>query len=589
MHGLSIHKSFKTLEIAAKISSFVAAAFSLLFSCATYAQSSEETFSQMSLQQKVGQVFIWTYSGTEMSPVLAHWLERFQPGSLIVFSHNIKTPAQIAKYNSSLQDFARAKLKAPFFLMIDQEGGMVTRLRTSVPLPSALALGRMHDAKFLENFGKVSAELLHDVGFNFNLAPVLDISNPNKDSFIGNRAFGEDPDNVATLAVAYAQGINDGGMIPTAKHFPGHGGVTQDSHHTVPVKLATYDELADKDFVPFEEFAGGDYPKAVMMAHLALPNVDKSGLPATFSRIIIHDYLREKLKFDGLVITDDLEMGGASVEGDVGERAVKAFLAGNDMLMLAGSPTDQRKAYNAFLAAVNSGRISDARLKESVMRILSFKQKMKLGPFKFDDKKTQTAVAELEKLSRDVLSKNFRQSLMGKTAKWPDLAPETKMLILSADKRFYDSFNNDLRNQAQFFYLTPQTLNAASREIAKSKYKFAIYYASGMQTARWLARLPPKLRGKMIVVNANQAGEVEDQESFISVLNVNSYCPACGGELAQALTSSDLRVPAGGEEPSTRKEPTARQEPATGGQAPIKEESTVVEPPSDNSDLQLDK
>jgi beta-N-acetylhexosaminidase len=549
MHCLSIHKSFKSLEIARKISSFVAGLALLHAAPATYAQTPDEIYSQMSVQQKVGQVFIWTYSGSMFTSIMRRWLERFQPGALIVFGRNIKSPVQIARYNADLQALAGLKLKAPFFLMIDQEGGIVTRLRTSVPLPSALALGRMGDAKFIEGFGKASASVLRDVGFNVNLAPVLDISNPNRDSFIGNRAFGEDPEDVATLAVAYARGVSDGGMLPTAKHFPGHGGVKQDSHQTTPRKLATYAELADKDIVPFEEYSQSGFPKAVMMAHLSLPNVDVSGVPATYSSVLIGDYLRRKLKYDGLVITDDLEMSGASLEKDIGERAIKAFLAGNDMLMLAGAPINQHHAFNAMLAAVNSGRISEARLKESVLRILNYKKDLKLGPFQYDETKTQTAIAAVEKLSREVLSKNFRQSVKGKTAKWPELSPDTQALVLSSDKRFFDGFAAQFKGKALFYHLTPQSLYDAPRVLARPRFRFAVYYASGTRTARWLAHLPNELRAKIIVVNSNHAAEVENQDSFMSVLNVNSHCPECGLELAQALAAPDLRLPASEDEP----------------------------------------
>jgi len=499
----------------------------------------------MTLRQKVGQVFIWTYSGTQLSPIMQSWLERYQPGALIVFSHNIQSPKQIAAFNSQLQRLASFKMKAPLFLMIDQEGGVVTRLKTSVALPSALAVGKMGDVEFIQKFGKANASVLHDVGFNLDLAPVLDISDPNKDSFIGNRAFGNDPENVAKITSAYSAGVAEGGMIPTAKHFPGHGGVVQDSHHTIPRKLATYDELEDRDLVPFQEFADSEFPRAMIVAHLALPNVDPSGVPATFSKVLIQDHLRGDMQFDGLVITDDLEMGGASVEGDIGERAIKAFLAGDDMLMVAGPPQHQRRAFDAILNAVTAGKITEARLNESVGRILNYKSELKIGPFTYDDKKTHEDIAALETMSRQVLRKNFRLSMAGKTASWPDVTPNTEALVFSADRFFYESFKEGFAGQASFYQLTPDTLERAERLIASPKFHFVVFYASGAQTAHWLAHLPEGLRRKVIVVNVNNSGELEEQKSFMSVLNINSRNPEAGFSLGEAMSSPDFRQPAG--------------------------------------------
>ncbi len=529
-----------------KISSFVAGIIFLAFSLATDAEPLTDPYEHLTAAQRVGQVFIWTYAGTSFSPSIQSWLEKYQPGALIAFSRNIKTPAQIAKLNAETQKFALSKLKTPLFLMIDQEGGTVTRLKTSVPMPSALALGQMADVEFIRRYGKANATLLHDIGFNVNLAPVLDLSNPERGTFIGNRAFGDDPETVAKIAAAYAEGLNLGGLIPTAKHFPGHGGVVQDSHHTTPQKLSNYQELADKDWVPFEEYAQAEYPRALMMAHLALPNIDPSGEPSTYSHVLIQDFLRGKLKYDGLVITDDLEMAGASADMDIGERAVRAFLAGNDMLMLAGSPAHQKKAYTAMLKAVKSGRIPVARLKESVTRILSYKDKMKIGAFKFNSEKVKVSVARLEKLSRRVLQRNLQKSVEGQTARWPEIKSDTQVLLLSSDRRFYESFMTSFRDhgKSKFFQLAPQTLNSVVAELAKPEYQVAIYYATGTQTAHWLEHLPPELRAKTIVVNANQSGDVENQNSFLSVLNINTLNFESGAALGDALISHEMRMPA---------------------------------------------
>jgi beta-N-acetylhexosaminidase len=495
----------------------------------------------MTLEQRVGQLFIWTYPGTELTGRGKRWLERYQPGSLIVFSRNIRSRDQIAKFNSDLQNLAKSKFRAPLFLMVDQEGGTVTRLKSPVPLPSALAVGQLNDSEFTKKYGSVVADLLKELGFNVNLAPVLDISNPEKDSFIGSRSFGNDPEKVSQIAGAFAEGLSSGGVMPTAKHFPGHGGVVQDSHRAIPKKLSTTEELQDKDYVPFEEFAQSEFPRAIMIGHLSVPHIDPSGVPATYSSIVIGEHLRGKLKYSGLVITDDLEMNGASIDAHVSERAIKAFLAGNDMLMFAGTLRHQRLAFQAMLAAVKSKRVPEARLKESVLRVLNAKNEMQLGPFVYNAAKATASLEEAEKMARQVLKKNIRSAMHSTHANWPSVKRQTRVLVASSDRRVGNSFQKNFKGHGEFYGLSPATIKGVESEILKSRYAFAVFYVSGIQTARYLNRLNPEARAKVIVINTNHPGEIENRKSFLAVLNINSANPDCGSALAEFL-SKDPRM-----------------------------------------------
>jgi beta-N-acetylhexosaminidase len=430
--------------------------------------------------------------------------------------------------------------------MVDQEGGSVTRVRVSTPLPSALALAQVPDAKFIEDYAKTNAELLMTLGFNVNLAPVMDLSNPTVDTFIANRSFGDDPKLVSESAMAYARGIAAGGMIPTAKHFPGHGGLSGDSHHGSAKKLATVEELESRDWIPFADFSAADFPKAIMMAHLSLPEVDPSGVPATYSRVLIKDYLRDKIGYQGLVITDDLEMGGASISSDMGERAVRAFLAGNDMIMLAGIFRNQKRAFDSMVAAVKSGRIPKERLNDSVRRILELKDRPRFANSKFEQKKTNEIKIRLEGLSKKIMQKNFKDSLDSKTSQWPQIRGEDEVLVMSSDRRFYNHFSVNVNGKARYMRLSPATMDYARAEITKPKYSLVVYYASGSKTAKWLTGISPEIRSKILVVNCNHAGKVEAQDTFMGVLNLNSASPESGGWLARALSAPpDLRLPAG--------------------------------------------
>lgn len=499
----------------------------------------------MSIEEKVGQTMIWTFAGTSFSPQVRDMVSRYRLGALIVFSRNIKSHAQIAKFNFDAQNFAARKLKAPIFLMIDQEGGMVTRVKIGTPVPSALAVGHLRDAPFTERYAQASAEMLSSLGFNMNLAPVMDMTNPELNSFISNRVFGSGPSEVTELALAYAKGLSLGGMIPTAKHFPGHGGLSTDSHLTTARKSGTLEELEARDLAPFMKFAKETYPRAIMMAHISVPNVDPTGLPATYSPKMIQDLLRGKYGYQGLVITDDLEMGGASISEDVGERAVRAFLAGNDMMMLAGSPRHQRRAFEALVAAVKEGRIPTERLNNSVVRILEAKSSLQREGLKNLSEKSTSLRTKLEALSREIMRKNFKDSLKSKTSKWPIVDPSTRVGVMTSDRRFHAAFARQFHGHADLVALTPETLASADREIARRDRAFSIYYASGGVTAKWLNNLSPDLRAKTIVVNCNDPGKISDGDGFLGVLNINSASPEAGGWLADEIqTPGDIRTPA---------------------------------------------
>lgn len=555
MHGSSISDSSRSRQRSAKISSFVASLLMLVFCQFAAAESAQDLANKMNTVQKVGQLMIWSFSGTDYSTQLDETLTKYQPGALILFRRNIKTNHQVAQLNGELQKAAAKKIKAPLFLMVDQEGGVVTRVRINTPIPSALALGKVSDLELVENFAHLNGDMLQALGFNVNLAPVMDVSNPAKDSFIGNRTFGDDASLVSNLSMAYAKGMNASGIVPTGKHFPGHGGTTTDSHQAVPKKMSSLEELDERDFVPFKNFASSAFPKLLMMAHLALPTVDASGVPATYSTIIIKDLLREKLGYRGVLITDDLEMMGAAVSGDIGERAVRAFIAGNDMLMLAGSQRNQRLAFKALMKAVNEGRISRDRLNESVVRILEAKQQLALGSSKIDENRALTAARKLEKLAKEVMQKNFKMALEQKKD-WPEIKANTRAVVFSSSAGFSANFQKYFKGKTKIYPLTPQTIDSVADELTADQVSLAVFYASGSKTARWLSNLTPALKEKMIVINCNHSGEVEDQDNYLSVLNLNSHSPESGAWLAQELNKPPVVKPPESTNPEPLVEPT---------------------------------
>jgi beta-N-acetylhexosaminidase len=236
--------------------------------------------------------------------------------------------------------------------------------------PGASQIGATKDAALSRAVAKATGEELRALGVNLDFAPVADVNVNPRNPVIGSRAFGDDPEQVATMVAAAVKGFHDAKVAATAKHFPGHGDTSVDSHTGLPVIKHTKAEWERIDAPPFKAAIGAGVD-AVMSAHIVFPKLDSSGDPATLSKAILTGLLREQLGFDGVISTDALNMAGVRKKYNDGEISVRAVLAGADLLLM---PNDLPKAYQAVLAAVKSGRISQQRLDQSVTRLLKLKQ-----------------------------------------------------------------------------------------------------------------------------------------------------------------------------------------------------------------------
>lgn len=523
--------------------------FAALLSCQSFATNgqfsnptrADELIHHMTLRQKVGQLLIFGYAGTTADESLKHLLEQQQPGALITFGRNIKDLPQIAELNRQAQAWSKSISKVPLLVMVDQEGGNVARLKVRRPLPSALALGETKDLDLIQQYGEALGQLMRHLGFNVNLAPVLDLSDPNSISFIGPRSFGVQPNDVGHSAFAFARGLALGGVIPTAKHFPGHGGIVQDSHRETPKKLSTLEELIEGDLVPFQKFAGADFPRAVMMAHIAYPQIDPSGSPAAFSPVFIQDVLRKKFRYDGLVITDDVEMSGANAAGSIEDRVVRAIEAGNDMVMVAWSVRRQRRAVEALLTAIRSGRISEARVDQSLKRILNYK--FHLESRDHDGATLATDQGLLERLAEKVKRFNFIKTANGNRRLRGSQIGRSTITIFSSDPRFFAGFRQRYGQNVKFVRLTQDSQERLQEELLQHPDQTFIYYASGAQTARWVNQLTSEVKRRIIVVNTNQPGAINNAQVFSGVFQLNTSAPESGAWLAQFLTdpTADLK------------------------------------------------
>ncbi|MDQ3406336.1 MAG: glycoside hydrolase family 3 protein [Actinomycetota bacterium] len=349
---------------------------------------------RMPLEQKVGQLFVatvWGKSADEVHPTNkarygvdtpAQVVQQYQVGGVIYFNNsstdNIENPRQLAAFSNGLQ---RAAIKSaphlPLILAIDQEGGNVTRVEApATEYPSSMAIGAGRSTADARTLGTISGNELRAMGVNQNFAPVADVNSNPLNPVIAARAFASKPGLVSDMVAAEVSGFQDGGratetVSSSAKHFPGHGDAATDSHTGLPVINRTAAQWRAVDLPPFQAAiaAGID---SIMTAHIQIPSLDSSGVPATVSRPIMTGLLREELGYQGVIVTDSLAMQGVRDMFGDSEAPVLALEAGVDQLLM---PVDLKLAKDSVLAAVTSGRISESRIDESVARILALKWK----------------------------------------------------------------------------------------------------------------------------------------------------------------------------------------------------------------------
>jgi len=341
----------------------------------------------MTLEQKVGQLFIlFAYGSTadgedarntalygEASA--ADIIDEYEPGGFILFSarDNVTDPVQVANLTNGLQNAAEdAGAGIPMLISTDQEQGLVNRIGSPATLfPGNMALGAGGSEKDTRKAAAITGQELLAMGIQQNNAPDADVNINPDNPVIGVRSFSSDPDLVSRLTAAAVKGYqDDAGIIATAKHFPGHGDTATDSHYGLPVITHSLEEWQRIDAPPFQAAIDAGV-ESIMTAHILVPALDDSGDPATLSKKIVTGQLREALGFDGVIVTDGLEMAGVREKYGDGEVAVRAIEAGVDQLLLPAAP---QVAYEAIDEALDSGRLTEERIDESVRRILIMKQ-----------------------------------------------------------------------------------------------------------------------------------------------------------------------------------------------------------------------
>ncbi|WP_346913078.1 beta-N-acetylhexosaminidase [Clostridium sp.] len=328
----------------------------------------------MSLEEKVGQMFIVGFDGYEVDDNIINLIKNKKVGGIILFSRNINTVNQTKKSIEKLNEL-NSENKFKLFMSVDEEGGIVSRIPKEMgQFESAWDVGVTGDLNYAFEHGKAIGKTIKSLGVNLDFAPVLDVnSNPNN-PVIGVRAFSDDPEIVKKMGTEVYKGLRSTGILGVGKHFPGHGDTDVDSHVGVPVINKSLEELKNLELIPFK-YAIDNGVDMIMVSHLYLPQLDKEYV-ASISKNIVTKILREELGFNGVIVTDDMIMEGVKGKYPTSESAVKAIEAGDDLIIVSAGIHDQNSAIDGVMEAVRNGIISEKRINESVYRILKLKGNM---------------------------------------------------------------------------------------------------------------------------------------------------------------------------------------------------------------------
>ena len=347
-----------------------------------FRHSSEEWIAGLSLREKIGQLIMprLPWQTTQLSPDLEEWLANYPVGGIILFADNVQSIEQVQALTSALHTAA----PHPLFIAIDEEGGQVSRVGrlfddTAFPILPAFEIGLGGDPIAAFETGRIIGERLLILGINMNFAPVADVWTNPANTVIGNRSFGSEPELVGLMVEYAVQGLDAAGVLSVIKHFPGHGDTYEDSHYMLAVYPHDRERFEQIEAPPFiQGINAGTH--GVMIGHIATPGLQNTTaplpwmeqwleagtLPATFSDFWLQDVLRGEMGFEGLIITDALEMRALTDHFTAEQIAVGAFIAGADILLM---PTDVTATFNALLAAYENGIFGEERLNESLRRI----------------------------------------------------------------------------------------------------------------------------------------------------------------------------------------------------------------------------
>lgn len=394
--------------------------------------SVENILTSMSLEQKLSQLFVVGYWGETVDEKLFNWVENYL-GGVILFTDNIVSQKQVSDTIAEIQRRAALEL----FISIDQEGGYVERIKDSIQVPTAMALAATKDPKNIFIAAEIIAKELYSLGFNLNFAPVLDVNTNQDNPIIGIRSFGDDKNFVAELGLNVIEAFRKNNIIPTAKHFPGHGSVNLDSHKALPSVDSTLEEFIDHLY-PFEVAIKSDI-EMIMICHIVFKHLTGDDqLPASLSYEVITNLLINTMKFKGVIITDDLNMKAISEQYSIEDAAMLALNAGVDCFLYRDYK-DALLVYNYLHSQLKLERISESRIDHSLRKILNLKFKYsilgKKSPVsELSNKERENCILESEKLYDKAITV-YRGS---------EFNLETKKLVISVNRKSMVHYKSEI-------------------------------------------------------------------------------------------------------------------------------------------------
>lgn len=423
------------------------------------AQSSAELVNKMSMDEKIGQMmmFDFRYFGknterseiavTQTNPYVDKIIHDYHLGSVILFRENLVTTAQSAHLINQLQ---ANRSNLPLFMTVDQEGGYVTRLQQGTEMPGNMALGATRSENLTEITGMIHGYELSNLGFNWNFGPVVDINNNQDNPVINVRSYSDNPELVIDLAQSYIKGIHKYGLMTSLKHFPGHGNVASDTHFALPTIHISAREWYEIELKPFEALKSAS--DSIMTAHVVVPALDpnlipskngeKIGTPATLSKIILTEILRNQVGFKGLIITDAMDMGAIATHFDKHWAIKQAILAGNDIILMPLAIKDPAELsqiealYTYLKQEAEQDPMLKARIDDSAKRIVEMKLKKRITADPIDPKTIEEKIAApLNKQIEDLVSEKAITLLKNDHHLLPyPLKAQNKIVIYSDEK-----------------------------------------------------------------------------------------------------------------------------------------------------------
>lgn len=355
---------------------------------------------ELNVKEKIGQMLIIALHEKEITEETINIIQKYKIGGVILYRRDYDNYSEMLEKINKLKSINREN-PIPLFISIDQEGGRVNRIPYEIKnIKSANKIANTQDIDIVKQSAEIISKILKSFGICMNYAPVLDIKRFDEDHAIGDRCFGGNKEDVFKYGVEFMKEMSKQGVLPVVKHFPGHGSTTKDSHISLPVVRKSKKELEKDDMYPFEEAIknGAD---GIMVGHILIKDIDKK-YPASLSKEIIHKYLIEKLKYKGLIITDDLKMLAVRLRYSPTKAVELAIKAGNDMVMTGLSYKTIERIINHIAKKVQKGKISETAINKSVDKIIKMKQKYNVNDNKVTGIDIEKINKEIEELNNKI-------------------------------------------------------------------------------------------------------------------------------------------------------------------------------------------